>query len=128
MSKRVVVLGALASGVLVLCGQAAASANVMWCLSDPPIRVVTPGGHNLSVNNMVYLSPVDRHIASQITDSATVATDGRGGTLITVHVNIPRGAHGASVVSANYRYEVKNSGATPNGGITLTMTLDVPTS
>jgi hypothetical protein len=128
MSKRVFVLGALASGLLVLGGQAAASANVMWCLSDPPIQVVTPGGHNLSVNNMVYLSPIDRHIARQITDSATAAPDGRGGTVITVHVNIPRGAHGANVVSANYRYEVKDSGGTAGGGITLTMILDVPTS
>jgi hypothetical protein len=128
MSKRVVVVGALAAGLLVLGGQGAASANVMWCMSDPPIQVVTPGGHNLSVNNMVYLSPVDRHIARQITDSATVAPDGRGGTLITVHVHIPQGAHGANVVSANYRYEVKDANGTPNGGITLTMKLDVPTS
>jgi len=128
MSKRVVVLGALAAGLLVVGGQGAASANVMWCLSDPPIKVVTPGGHSLSVNNMIYLSPIDRHIARQITDGASTAPDGRGGTLITVHVHIPQGAHGANVVSANYRYEVKDSGGTTGGGITLTMILDVPTS
>jgi hypothetical protein len=128
MSKRVVVLGALAAGLLAVGGQGAASANVMWCLSDPPIQVETPAGHSLSVNNMVYMSPIDRHIARQVTDSATTAPDGRGGTLITVHVHIPQGAHGASVVSANYRYAVKDSGGTADGGITLTMILDVPTS
>jgi len=128
MSKRVVVLGALTSGLLAVGGQGAASANVMWCLSDPPIQVVTPGGHNLSVNNMIYMSPVDRHIANQITDDATTAPDGRGGTLITVHVHIPSAAHGASVVSNNYRYRVTKTGGTTDGGITLTMTLDVPTS
>ena len=128
MSKRVVVLGALAAGLLVLGGQEAASANVMWCLSDPPIQVVTPGGHYLSVNNMVYLSPVDRHIASQITAGASAAADGRGGSLITVHVYIPSGAHGASVVSSNYRYGVTESDATRDGGTVLTLTLDVPTS
>ena len=128
MNMRVVVLGALAAGLLAVGGQGAASANVMWCLSDPPIQVETPGGHSLSVNNMVYLSPIDRHIARQITDSASTAPDGRGGTLITVHVHIPQGAHGANVVSANYRYAVKDSGGTTDGGITLTMTLDVPTS
>ena len=128
MSKRAVVLGALAAGLLAVGGLGAASANVMWCLSDPPIQVETPGGHSLSVNNMVYLSPIDRHIARQITDSASTAPDGRGGTLITVHVHIPQGAHGANVVSANYRYAVKDSGGTTDGGITLTMTLDVPTS
>ena len=128
MSRRVVVLGALAAGLLVLSGQGAASANVAWCLSDPPIQVVTPGGHNLSVNNMIYLSPIDRHIASQITADAFTAADGSGGTMITVHVYIPAGAHGANVVSSNYRYEVSDTGGTPNGGTTLTLTLDVPTS
>jgi hypothetical protein len=128
MSKRVVVVGALAAGLLVLGGQGAASANVMWCLSDPPIQVLTPGGHYLSVNNMIYLSPIDRHIASQITDDAGAAPDGKGGTVITVHVYIPEAAHGASVVSANYRYQVTDSGGTRKGGITLTLTLDVPTS
>ena len=127
MSKRVVVSGALAAGLLVLGGQAA-SANVMWCLSDPPLQVVTPGGHTLSVNNMIYLSPVDRHIASQISANAGAAADGKGGTLITVHVYIPSSAHGASVVSSNFRYEVNDSGGTRNGGVTLTLTLDVPTS
>ncbi len=128
MSKRVLVLGALAAGVLVMGGQGVASANVVWCLSDPPIQVVTPGGHYLSVNNMIYLSPVDLHIASQIWADASTATDGKGGTLITVHVYIPEAAHGANVVSANYRYEVADSGATRDGGTVLTMTLDVPTS
>jgi hypothetical protein len=128
MTKRVVVVGSLAAGLLVLGGQGAASANVMWCMSDPPIQVVTPGGHNLSVNNMIYLSPVDRHIARLITDDATTAPDGRGGTLITVHVHIPAGAHGANVVSANHRYEVKDSNGTPGGGTTLTLKLDVPTN
>jgi hypothetical protein len=128
MSKRVVVLGALAAGLLVLGGQGAASANVMWCMSDPPIQVVTPGGHRLSVNNMVYLSPLDRHIASQIAGGATTAPDGRGGTLITVHMYIPSSAHGASIVSSNYRYEVTDTSATRNGGVTLTLTLDVPTT
>ncbi|HXN78289.1 MAG TPA: hypothetical protein VN965_05900 [Candidatus Dormibacteraeota bacterium] len=128
MSRRVVVVGALAAGLLVAGGQGAASANVMWCLSDPPIQVVTPGGHNLSVNNMIYMSPIDRHIARQITDDASAAPDGRGGTLITVHIHIPAGAHGAGVVSANYRYRVTTTDHTPNGGTVLTLNLDVPTS
>jgi len=128
MSKRVVVLGALAAGLLVMGGQEAASANVVWCLSDPPIQVETPGGHSLSVNNMIYLSPVDRHIARQITAGASAAADGKGGSLITVHVYIPSGAHGAAVVSNNYRYRVTKSASAANGGTVLTLTLDVPTS
>ncbi|MHB8590158.1 MAG: hypothetical protein ACYDA0_15145 [Candidatus Dormibacteraceae bacterium] len=128
MKARVVGVGALAAGLLVAGGQGAASANVMWCLSDPPIQVVTPGGHHLSVNNMIYLSPIDRHIAKLITDDATPAPDGKGGTLITVHVYIPQIAHGANVVSANYRYRVTDSDGARGGGMVLTLQLDVPTS
>jgi hypothetical protein len=128
MSRRVLLIGALAAGMLVLGGQGAATANVMWCMSDPPIPVVTPGGHNLMVNNMVYLSVTDRHLAKLITDDAVVAPNGRGGTLITVHVYIPAAVHGALVVSSNYRYEVQDVNSTPGGGRVLTLRLDVPTS
>lgn len=128
MSKRVVVVGALAAGLLVLGGQGVASANVVWCLSDPPIQVVTPGGHYLSVNNMIYLSPVYRHNAALITDDATAAPDGSGGTLITVHVYIPKQVRAAYVVSSNYRYEVTETGSIPGGGRVVTLELDVPTS
>jgi hypothetical protein len=128
MRKRAVVVGALAAGLLVAGGQGAASANVMWCVMDPPIQVVTPGGHNLSVNNMIYLSPIDRHIASRITDDAGAVPDGKGGSLITVHVFIPQGAHGAHVVSNNFRYRVTDTSGAPGGGTVLILQLDVPIS
>jgi len=128
MSKRVIVVSGLAAVLMVLGGQGSASANVMWCVSDPPIPVVTPGGHNLTANNMVYLSPIDRHIASQITDDATTAPDGRGGTLIIVHVYLPATSHGGHVVANNFRYRVSDSNSAPGGGTILTLSLDVPTS
>jgi len=126
--NKAVVVGALVAGLLVAGGQGAASANVMWCVMDPPIQVVTPGGHSLSVNNMVYLSPVDRHLATRITDYASAISDGKGGTLITVHVVIPQGAHGASVVTNNFRYRVTDTSGAPGGGTVLTLQLDVPIS
>ena len=128
MSRRAIVVGGLAAVLMVLGGAGGASANVMWCVSDPPIAVVTPGGHNLSVNNTIYLSPIDRHIAKQITDDATTAPDGRGGTLITVHVYLPAASHGGHVVSSNFRYRVSDSSSAAGGGIVLTLSLDVPTS
>jgi len=128
MSRKLVLVGALAAGMLVIGGQGAATANVTWCLSDPPIAVVTPGGHNLMVNNMIYLSVTDRHLASLITGDAAAAPDGRGGTLITVHVYIPPAVHGAFVVSSNYRYEVQDTDGTLGGGRVVTLSLDVPTS
>ena len=128
MTKRGVAAGALAAGLLVLGGQAVVSANVVWCTFDPPIQVVTAGGHHLTVNNMVTISSADKDLAKLITDDATAAPDGVGGTLITVHVNIPQGAHGANVVSTNHRYKVSAMAGTPSGGVVLTLELDVPAS
>jgi hypothetical protein len=127
MSKRAVVVGGLAAALLVLGGPGTASANLMWCVSDPPIPVVTPGGHNLMVNNMLYLSPADRHKAKLFTEDAATAPNGRGGTLITVHVYIPAVVHGAYIVSSNNRYQIRDA-AGANGGRVVTLTLDVPTS
>jgi hypothetical protein len=128
MNRRVILVGALAAGMLVLGGQGSATANVLWCMSDPPIPLVTPGGHNITVNNMVYISVADRHLAKLITDDASVARDGHGGTLITIHVYIPSAVHGAAVVSSNYRYQVHDWSSAPGGGRVLTLILDVPTS
>jgi hypothetical protein len=128
MSKRGVSIGALAAGLLVLGGQVAASANITWCMFDPPIQVVTAGGRHLTVNNTITMSSADRGIARLVTDGATTAPDGAGGTLITVHVNIPRGAHGANVVSTNHLYRATATSSTPGGGVVLTLELDVPAS
>jgi hypothetical protein len=127
MRKRALVVGALTAGLLAVSGPGTASANLMWCVSDPPIQVVTPGGHYLMVNNMIYLSPADRHKAKLITNAAGVAPNGRGGTLITVNVFIPATIHGAHIVSSNYRYRVTNAGD-GSGGRVVTLILDVPTS
>lgn len=126
MKKRFAV-GTLASGLMLVAGQATASANVEWCLSDPPIEVVTPGGHYITVNNMVYLPPMHRHAWRQITDDASAAPDGYGGTLVTVHVRIPSGVSQAHVVSSEYRYQVASDGA-GKGGMVITLYLDVPIS
>jgi hypothetical protein len=128
MRKRGVAVGALAAGLLVLGGQVAASANVVWCTFDPPVHVVTAGGSHLTVNNMITMSMADKDIAKLVTGDATAAPDGSGGTLITVHMSIPQGAHGASVVSINHRYNVTASASTPGGGVVLTLELDVPAS
>jgi hypothetical protein len=127
MRKRALMVGALVAGLLAMGGPGTASANLMWCVTDPPIAVVTPGGHNLMVNNMIYLSPADRHKATLITDEAGVSPNGRGGTLITVHVFIPATIRGAYVVSSNYRYRVSSAGD-GSGGRVVTLTLDVPAS
>lgn len=99
----------------------------MWCLTDPPIQLVTPGGHNITVNNMVYLPPMYRHAEREITDAASAVPDGYGGTLVTVNVWNPSGVSQGHVVSSNNRYQV-SSEASGEGGAVLTLYLDVPTT
>ncbi|SRR5260370_4989581 len=122
MKTRSVVVGVLLAGVMVVAGEGVASANMTWCVSDPPIQVVTPGGHNLVVNNQVYLPPYAMHLKDDITDGAVVQPDGRGGTLITVYVHVPAHSH---VVSSENRYHFSTQG---DGTSLITLHLDVPIS
>jgi hypothetical protein len=129
MSKKVVLVGAMAAALMVVVGPGTASANIMWCGSDPPIQVVTPGGQNLMVNNMIYVSPQDKDSVKLITHDASTAPDGSGGTLITVHIYFPDNFNDAYVVSSNNRFDVHDSGGTNGGGNgsnVVTLRLHVP--
>jgi len=121
---RIVPAALIAAGLLVA-GEATASANVVWCLYDPPIQVVTPGGQTLVVNNTIYLPPYERHLAKHFPATATVASDGHGGTHITIHVQIASGVSSAHVVSSVNRFQV-SSGGGGTGGTVVTTDLDVP--
>jgi hypothetical protein len=133
MSRRGVLIGALAGGLLVLAGlssgQGTVFANMDWCSSDPPIQVVTPGGAHLTVNNTIYFHPVDRPNLKLITHDASTAPDGAGATLITVNLYFPDNFSDAYVVSANKRFNVQDTAST-NGGATgnnvVTLQLHVP--
>jgi hypothetical protein len=116
------VAAVLLGGALLAASGGAASANIVWCLEDPPIQVVTPGGQTLTVNNMVYLPADALNLKGTVTEDASAAPDGKGGTLITVHVYVPTTAH---VVSSEYRYQVS---AQKDGSSVITLYLDVPTS
>ena len=118
---------ALVAAALSFAGGGTASANVVWCVYDPPLRVVTPGGAILTVNNTVYLPPSQRHLASHFPASATIAPDGHGGSLIVVQVQIARGITSAHVVSSVYRFQVSAGGGGP-GGTVVTTNLDVPSA
>jgi len=122
MKARSWVVGALLGGAMLFGGGGEASANMAWCVTDPPIQVVTPGGHYLVVNNLVYLPPYAMHLKDQISDDANAQPDGRGGTLITVYVHVPAHSH---VVSSDNRYRVTTQ---QDGSVLITLYLDVPIS
>lgn len=127
MRPRVVVFSLIVTAGLLATGEGVASANVVWCRSDPPIEVVTPRGHHVMINNTVYLPAGSQQAQSQIQDDASATPDGSGGTSITVHVLIPAGVSDGQVVSTNHRYKVSAQGSGA-GGTVITLNLDLPTS
>jgi hypothetical protein len=118
---------AMIAAVLSMAGGTAASAHVVFCMYDPPIQVVTPGGANLTVNTTVYLPPQDLHIADHFVATATATADGRGGTLIAVHIQVASGVSSAHVVSAVQRFQVSSAGDGAGGTVVL-LDLDVPSA
>ena len=124
--RTLFVAGALAVG-LVASAPGTASANVLWCVGDPPVQVVTPGGHNVEINNYLYVAPAFGHLAAQTTADGSAVADGIGKTLVTIHVHVPSGLSRLYVVSAQQHYQVSTTGSGP-GGTDITLTLVIPES
>ena len=118
------VVALAAVGGMLLFGASTASANVAWCIFDPPARVVTPGGMHLTVNNTVWLPLSAADQADQVWDEASAQPDGSGGTLITVTIHLPTGVD-AHVVSIVRRFEVSSEA---DGQTSVLLYLDVPAS
>jgi hypothetical protein len=122
---RILPAAAVIAAALSFAGVAPASAMVLWCESDPPIQVITPAGANLTVNNMIYVPRQEVHFGTHFPASATAVSNGHGGTLITVHVQVAWGVSLAHVVSSENRFQVTSPGD-GTGGTVVTTYLDVP--
>jgi len=127
MKARSVVTGAAAAIAVVIGGAGTASANIAWCSADPPARTVTGDGANVTVNTYVTVLKPEVHYLNDFQSEAWSAPDGRGGTLIVVHVYVPAGLGSARVTSSVNRYRVSAS-AIGAGGSVVTLYLDVPKS
>ncbi len=128
MKARSVVAGVLVAGAMVVGGAGSASANLVWCVSDPPVQVQTPDGANLMVNVLVT---VPQHQAKYVVDVAThwiTEPDQSGGTLIRLDVAVPRTISVARIVASVNRYKVGTASATVPGGEATTLYLVVPTT
>jgi hypothetical protein len=125
MKARSVVAGVLAAGAMMVGGAAVASANLVWCLEDPPVVVQTATGSNLTVNVTVAVPQYQAKYINSVLVTTLTAPDGAGGTLITVDVTVPATISTANVTATVEKYKVTDS-ATVSGGGTTTIHLDVP--
>ncbi len=125
MKTRSVVASVLAAAAMVVGGAAVASANVIWCLEDPPVQVQTATGTNLTVNVSVAVPQYQAKYLNDVVVTTLTAPDGAGGTLITVDVTVPATISTANVGVTVKKYKVTDSATVPGGG-TTTLHLDVP--
>jgi len=125
MKARSVVAGVMAAGAMVVGGAVAASANLIWCMEDPPVQVQTATGTNLTVNVTVAVPQYQAKYINNVLVTTLTAPDGAGGTLITVVVTVPATISTANVTVTVKKYRVTDSATVP-GGVTTTLHLDVP--
>lgn len=125
MKARSVVVGVVASGVMLVGNAAGAPANISWCLEDPPVQVQTASGTNLTVNTAIAVPQGQAKYMAGIVVDAVTAPDGAGGTLITVNVSVPSTISVANVTATVKKFKVSAS-TTVAAGASAVLQLDVP--
>jgi len=113
--------GAVACGLMVA-STAGASANVMWCVGDPPVQMSSPAGTNFTVSTQIYTTGDKQHLSQLVDEIVTSSPDGHGGTLVTVEIQGPSGQPMTVIASVN---KFKVSGKASGTG-DVVVTLDVP--
>jgi hypothetical protein len=122
MRLKTFLAGAAVAGGLSVAAPAVASANVMWCVGDPPVQVVAPSGKSFTVSTQIFTTGNKQHLSQLIAEAVISRPDGHGGTLVTVDVFGPAGQQITAVVSVN-KYKV----SAPQSGIGhVSVTVDVP--
>lgn len=124
MRFRRLLLAGGAAGALIAAVPGTASANIMWCVGDPPTQVSTATGTRLVVNTYVYAQGPHSKLHGLTTVDAESAPDGKGGTLITVVVHAPSGQYVTVVVAVQRGRGTLSTQASGTGD--FTMVLDVP--
>lgn len=125
MKPRSVFAGVAAVVAMLVGGAVSASANLLWCMDDPPVQVNTPAGTNLTVNVQIAVPQDQAKLISSVAVTTVTAPDGSGGTLITVTAAVPTTIRAANITAAVKKFKVTDSATVPGGG-TTTLHLDVP--
>jgi hypothetical protein len=125
MKPRSVFAGVAAVGAMLVAGAVSASANLLWCMDDPPVQVQTATGTNLTVNVQIAVPQAQSSLINRVVVKTVTAPDGAGGTLITVYASVPSTIPAANITAAVKKFKVTDSATVPGGGST-TLHLDVP--
>jgi hypothetical protein len=125
MKARSVVVGVAAAGAMVFGSAMGASANISWCLEDPPVQVQTASGTNLTVNTAVSVPQFQAKYIGDVVIDAVTQPDGAGGTLITLYVSVPTSISVAKISATVKKYKISDY-TTVAGGGSAVLHVDVP--
>lgn len=120
-------LALVAATMAALAGPLPALAWVDWCDSEPPVTVVTPAGHRVTVNNFLSAPVQDRHLLKNavVTGYAT-AGETSGKSVVHIWVWLPHGgAQYVKITSRTERFDQVAAGR-GNWGELVELTLTLP--
>ncbi len=105
--RRLLLPGALAAPAVLALGATTALAWNSWCDDEPPVQVVTPAGHHLTINNWISVPVQDRHLLKHmVVTGDTEPGVEPGTTIVHVHVLTPNGGSPyLHVKSSTSRYQ-----------------------
>ena len=109
--RKLTVAGALGAAVaLGLAAQPALAWN-SWCDTEPPVTVLTPDGHRVTVNNWISVPVQDLHLLRSMEVSGAAYPGAEEGTsLVVIHVHTPRGgSQYVQITSSASRYQEVSS-------------------
>ena len=121
-------LAIVAAATAALAGPMPALAWVDWCDSEPPVTVVTPAGHHVTVNNFLSAPVQDRHLLNGaiVTGYATPAEEDSGESVLHILVWLPHGgAQYVNIKSETARFSQVAEGRGEWGEL-VELTLTVP--
>lgn len=105
--RRLVMGGAVSAAIGLGLAATPALAWNSWCDNEPPVTVVTPAGHHVTVNNWISVPDQDRHLLQEmIVYGDTEPGAEPGTTVIHIHVLTPEGgSRYVHVTSSTGRFE-----------------------
>lgn len=100
-----------------------------WCDEEPPVTVVTPAGHHVTINNWISVPVQNRHLLKHmVVTGETAAGPATGTTTVHIRVRTPEGGSlYVHVKSSSVHYD-QASTADGDWGSEIVLTLTLPES
>lgn len=120
--RKLAIGGAMGAAVALGLTATPALAWNSWCDGEPPVTMVTPAGHHVTVNNWISVPVQDRHLLRRMVVYGDTQPGAEPGTtVVRIHVVTPNGgSRYVHVTSSTDRFrQVSNADGDWNSEITL---------